>query len=848
MQRWNWTLAALALVIVLCTAGSGFAVRTMPTFKVGDKVEVRYHSKWVAAKVLAREDNIYHVQFRENVQLPQAWVPATIMRAAGDRFNTRAMVFIREGKPNPPIAQDMAKLETATAGSMVDFYPKPKPKETASKKNAGAQTKSDASELKMPKFRIRQKVQVKEHDEWRDGIVTKKDGDIYYVEFSDQSSRWRRSVHHGLNRRRPMLIGTGKWVQAIHMRRPGSKVRVEGSIWPAFSDDKPPQPTLDDLAKARAGYDFMKGKPTRAPRSLRNAPASQASRLSPKQQALAAKDRNQMKQDAASVRLLDASANVPVDKVAIQATRLTIVPHPKATAQLWRGASEAPAVVQSPATATYTPQPDQPADYGPISYGELVGIPGATTIKYERILVSEGTPPTVAVHRDLPFEDLTAIDLVTLGQSQATGLLVLPQHIVPQAISPNGKRLVLGESAFGRNTGALAVVERREDKMHVHVDGLPKPTGNVFGGRTRTWAQFLDDDHLLVAFESGQLMLWRIDEEGAEAVYKADVLGDVSGQPQSSLQLLPNRRYVLVRGKSVVRLIEAKTGQIVKSIDTQGGRILGAHVSPDGKKLLCHMRESTAIYSLMDDANQPPYLMPVKLSQPTWFTKELLWDGGKIISVESGVTVWRFSTGMTQAARLMGTHHWWVARDAFGDRDGPGKLQVRNLYRSQMTSLARTIPLARYQAQLKADITIDCRIKDSRWDREVEERLKKNATNAGYTLKNDAALVLKVWSSDEQTRKINVRKMHGGSDETVHVNEWVLNKQLVRDGKAGPPSRTRIQANHSFINTKRGQSAQQWYDQVLEEKTKKALERMGVPSLRDQAIRNIGGKVEWLDR
>lgn len=226
------------------------------------------------------------------------------------------------------------------------------------------------------------------------------------------------------------------------------------------------------------------------------------------------------------------------------------------------------------------------------------------------------------------------------------------------AISPSGTRAAVTIGSDEGRVDVYSLAERGQllCAWRPYLEENPKVEGHSHSKQhsrqSIQWSGFVDEDHLLTINRfDGQLVLWKLPE--MKAVYRLR-----SGTGGGGA-LSPGGKYVLVRGKDRLTLIEAKTGTIAGELPipfeiTSNDEDLSAAFSSDGSRLAVTVPDVAGAFLLAFDLKSGKELarMPVGYrGDLQWCGPRQLLIGGerssgggvRLIDLDRRATVWRYA-------------------------------------------------------------------------------------------------------------------------------------------------------------------------------------------------------------
>ncbi len=324
-----------------------------------------------------------------------------------------------------------------------------------------------------------------------------------------------------------------------------------------------------------------------------------------------------------------------------------------------------------------------------------------------------------------------------------------PLLLKPFGLSPDGKKAL-----FSQDSWEFSDKERKRELHILKVSpGLLEPLVSYepfsywkqdnerhLPATEIQWADWVDDDHVLVLSRAGWLILLKTDSGKAVWKFKTDAHSNVS--------LSPGGKYCLVPKGSDVFLLETTAGTPVGRL---GGLPDNAFVmrfgfSPDGEHIAACSENGAMIWNATDGKYQEPfYVKGSFLGQSTvWVDSRYFLLGSRLIDSKKQTQVWNY-IGINRNLKTAGEYSW-----CFFSRYGDDSFLVPFVLPHQEMDQSGETTFA-VDSGTGIALVLDPSVVDDR--EKIQDNLKKKFEANGWVLAEDApiSVVLKVEEEKPKT-------------------------------------------------------------------------------------------------
>jgi hypothetical protein len=380
-----------------------------------------------------------------------------------------------------------------------------------------------------------------------------------------------------------------------------------------------------------------------------------------------------------------------------------------------------------------------------------------------------------------------SIQRIELGRGDADHVAQLTEHVMPLAISLDGKRIITRSDKFFPDT------KWRLDLWSIDTSS-PKPLLSFRpydpgenGSDEVLWASYLDADHLMTCSGGHTLTLWQLTDTAVKEVYTLQ--GDNTVHPQMSA----GGKYVVVGFGGQAMVCEAMTGQCVAraaSLTDADGMV--SSVSSDVKRLALSGQRRLIVCDLAQDKVLFDVGLPegVTGDHVDWITQNLLLlDHRWIFDVDRKAMLWEYTLtggGKTPLAKFMNDRVWFLAESgtAYAGGSGHSVLTSMSLPDSKILTLDKKLPEGTIVIQPGAKVSLEVNVNAPDDERKkIVDRLTRQLQDAGLAVADGQSIKLVADSKETGSRQVTYHSRFGGSSETVSVSNTEMSLTFTVDSK-----------------------------------------------------------------
>ncbi len=180
------------------------------------------------------------------------------------------------------------------------------------------------------------------------------------------------------------------------------------------------------------------------------------------------------------------------------------------------------------------------------------------------ISVSGGKSPiAVVIHTDPLNASMARMEYVNLRQRRSVGSSNVVGGVKKCFLSPSGARvLFVAEEGFHNPKARLDVWTMGGGKPAEQATWWPFATSKgQWGANEITWADWVDDEQLLIVNGEGTAVLWRLDSKSPKAIYQIDANG------RCTPALSPGHAHMALATPRGVEIFRAVDGRCLARMD-----------------------------------------------------------------------------------------------------------------------------------------------------------------------------------------------------------------------------------------------------------------------------------------
>jgi hypothetical protein len=411
--------------------------------------------------------------------------------------------------------------------------------------------------------------------------------------------------------------------------------------------------------------------------------------------------------------------------------------------------SAAPSIRVDRATATWSAPPD-PAKYAKLDFKP--NLPNFTygkqdiftNVAVEGFCFADDAPEKILAAVSLKFRNDSKTTKVFIGDMKTGGVLsqTWPAQLKPLGLSPDGTQALFGQVS-GRSSDKithLTLSDTTQPKLPCVAAFAPfaEKTDRSDSESEIKWADWIDNEHILVQSKRGLIVLIRAKNGAAVWTLDGTNIGDVT--------LSPGKKYLIANATHNSHyLLETQTGKPIGELVPADGGKFGFPVkfafSQNGERIAVY--EGSAIHILEmknGTAKKPFYIGDKHVTNMWWVSDTHVLCGDTLVETVEQLPIWNytdidkkdvfFAGCLWHAPRIRSNDSSFYVADAVIPH--PGMPVLPKLPDDQKYCV---------HPGMAVNLAVDGAIPDSAKLREHET---KNLTDNGFNVTSDAQITLAV--------------------------------------------------------------------------------------------------------
>jgi hypothetical protein len=431
-------------------------------------------------------------------------------------------------------------------------------------------------------------------------------------------------------------------------------------------------------------------------------------------------------------------------------------------------------------------------------------------------VVSGKSPVAAVIHTD-PFNtSLARLESVNLKRRQSVGSSTVVGGVKNCYLSPTGARvLFVAEEGFHDRKVRLDVWAMNAGKPTEQATWWPFATskGGIWANEIK-WAEWLDDEQLMLVNGEGTTVLWRIDGKTPRAVYQVDANG------RCTPTLSPGHSYMALatpRGVEIFRAIDGTLLARMSDVRPGAGAVA---FNEDGSRLACVSGTSIYVWNAKTGKLERDFdCSQLRSGNLAWLdNNHLLVGGTDVVDIQRRLILWRYDAP-NLPADTVGPWRWMVMQSGniFG-------LVPAQLLQEEVLAAGRDLkPDDILALKPGAKVSLDVQV-GGEDQAKAEAALRAAVEQAGMQVATASPLKLsaRIVTGKSETKEYGRGFFHRENVEQVTVTEKHYEVELTIDGQSAWKQTTTMQPGFtpSVIWLKNGESAQQTVDRENAERSK----------------------------
>lgn len=438
---------------------------------------------------------------------------------------------------------------------------------------------------------------------------------------------------------------------------------------------------------------------------------------------------------------------------------------------------------------------------------------GNTTSFHEHAVamsVSGGESPMAVVVYEDPFKTTVArMETVNLKQKKSFGSSSVVGGAKQCFISPTGTRVLLvAEEGFHNRKARLEVWGLNGGKALSQVTWWPFATSKGHWGPNEIiWADWIDEDQLIIVNGEGTTVLWRIDGGKAHAIYQIDADG------RCTPALTAGRAHMALSTPRGVEIFRATDGTLLARMDGVRPGAGQVAFNADGTKLACVSGKSVYVWNATDGKLERDFdCSNMKWGEVIWLDDEhLLVGGSDVVDVTRRILLWRYETPNLPADSAP-SGRWLMMQS----NNILGLVPTQMMQPEVLAAAKELDPDAILAVKPGAKISLDIQL-GGEDQQKAESAIRNGLTQNGIEVASDAPIKIsaRIVTGESETKEYGsgFGFFHRGDTEQVTVTSKRYEVEIMVDGQSAWKLVSTMQAGAPHVIwLQQGESAQQAID------------------------------------
>jgi hypothetical protein len=429
--------------------------------------------------------------------------------------------------------------------------------------------------------------------------------------------------------------------------------------------------------------------------------------------------------------------------------------------------------------------------------------------RVSRIILNPGTTRGIVEYLTDGSDAIGQIFKIDIATGILGPAIDLPDGMLAEDISPDGKRVLLRKGGDGANLLQVCSIEPKPGAPALAKIKEFQPFGTAPANKI-IWAAFIDSDHVVCAIGGGNLIM--VDLPSLKAVWTIDGMNGCFGA------LSPGRNLLACSTHFGACLLEPLTGRVVQVLE---GRIpwnAALWFSPDGKRLAAVGTGAMLAWDL-EAQDQPREIMlaGTYTHRVDWLSNEYVIVGGyKLVDLDKRLVTWHYlhpeGERQNPITCTVAGKFWYltVERVANGARRQLLPVALPHDEAAKVTSVMKPEELFLLHPGSKVSLQISVGA-DADQQQKIVAGLTGALKRAGMEVADGQPVTLEATSTTGESRQMVFHRFgaFGGGGETVTVTPTILELAIkLPDGKVAWSIKGRTGDVFGMVSIKAGQSVQ----------------------------------------
>jgi hypothetical protein len=440
--------------------------------------------------------------------------------------------------------------------------------------------------------------------------------------------------------------------------------------------------------------------------------------------------------------------------------------------------------------------------------------------------VSGGEMPLGVVIFTDPFNATMArMETANLRQRKSLGSTNVVGGAKQCYLSPSGSRaLIVAEEGFHNAKARLDVWSMKGAKPVEEITWWPFASAkDQWFANEIVWADWIDDDQLLVVNGAGTTVLWRLDSKKARAIYQIDANG------RCTPSLSPGRAYMALATPRGVEIYRAINGEILARMEDVRPGTGQVAFNNDCTKLACVSGKSIYIWNAGTGKLERDFdCTNLHQGEVTWLDNDHLLVGGTdVVDIPHRLILWRYEpTNMPAVSR--GAWRWLV----MSSNNILGLVPTKVLQPEVLAAAKGLDPDSLLALKPGAKVSLDVQV-GGEDQQKAESALRRALEQNGIKVVPDSPLRMsaRIVTGQSETKEYGTGFFNRQNVEQVTATSKHYEVELTVDGQSVWKNTSVIQSGGSppVIWMKAGETGQQALDRENAERSAYFSFSMAIP-------------------
>ena len=437
-----------------------------------------------------------------------------------------------------------------------------------------------------------------------------------------------------------------------------------------------------------------------------------------------------------------------------------------------------------------------------------LGNAGSPHERAEAMAISGGKSPIAVLAHVDPFnKSMARLETINLRQRKSVGSSNIVGGVEKCYLSPSGTRVLLvAEEGFHNRKARLDVWAMNGGKPTEQATWWPFATSKgMWGPNEIVWADWVDDDQLLVVNGEGTTVLWRLDGKTAHAIYQIDANG------RCTPALSPGRANMALATPRGVEIFRASDGEILARMEDVRPGAGQVAFNVDGTKLACVSDKSVYTWDATTGKLERDFdCTNLKSGDVTWLDNDHLLVGGTdVVDLKRRVILWRYEAPNLPAASS-GQWRWLVMQS----NNILGLVPTKMLQPEVLAAAKDLDPDAILALKPGAKVSLDIQIGgDEQMKAESAIRASLEQNGMGVVPDSPLRISARLVAGNSETKEYGSGFFNRENREQVTTTDQRYEVELLVDGQSAWKKTSTLHAGSPpVVWLKEGESAQQAVD------------------------------------